>query len=84
MRGLQPPTHLLVAFVATAQFGSFTRAASALHLTQSAVSKQIRELERLTGVRLFERMRHILKCAAPHRHLQKAHWHLKRLYNHPF
>lgn len=57
MRTLNPPLHLLKAFVTTARFGSISRAAEALHLTQSAVSKQIQELERATGVPLFERVR---------------------------
>ncbi len=57
MRRLQPPIHLLKAFTATARFGSVSRACEALHLTQSAVSKQIAELEQLTGVLLFERIR---------------------------
>lgn len=57
MRRLQPPTHLLLAFSTTARFGSISRAAEALHLTQSAVSKQVQELERWTGVPLFERVR---------------------------
>jgi LysR family transcriptional regulator, glycine cleavage system transcriptional activator len=57
MRRLHPPVHLLQAFAATARFGSISRAAEALHLTQSAVSKQVQELERWTGVALFERVR---------------------------
>jgi len=57
MRRLQPPAHLLLAFTTTARFGSISRAAEALHLTQSAVSKQVIELERFTGVPLFERVR---------------------------
>ncbi|TWO73343.1 LysR family transcriptional regulator [Caenimonas sedimenti] len=57
MRRLQPPIHLLQAFVTTTRFGSISRAAEALHLTQSAVSKQVQELERHLGVALFERVR---------------------------
>lgn len=57
MRRLQPPIHLLQAFSTTARFGSISRAAQSLHLTQSAVSKQVQELERWTGVALFERVR---------------------------
>ena len=57
MNRLQPPLHLLKAFLATARFGSVSRASEALHLTQSAVSKQISELEQITGVLLFERIR---------------------------
>lgn len=57
MRQLHPPIHLLKAFATTARFGSISRAAEALHLTQSAVSKQVRELEAVTGVPLFVRLR---------------------------
>ncbi|MGQ2981736.1 MAG: LysR family transcriptional regulator, partial [Polaromonas sp.] len=57
MNRLQPPLHLLQAFLATARFGSVSRASESLHLTQSAVSKQISELEQVTGVLLFERIR---------------------------
>ena len=57
MKRLHPPVHLLQAFATTARFGSISRAAEALHLTQSAVSKQVQELERWTGVALFERVR---------------------------
>ena len=61
MRQLHPPIHLLKAFAATARFGSISRAAEALYLTQSAVSKQVQELERLTGVALFVRLRQRLR-----------------------
>ena len=44
LRRLAPPLHLLRAFSAVTRFGSVSRAAEALHLTQSAVSKQIKEL----------------------------------------
>jgi LysR family transcriptional regulator, glycine cleavage system transcriptional activator len=57
MRRLLPPTHLLRAFIATAQLGSIARAAESLHLTPSAVSKQIGELERWVALSLFERER---------------------------
>ena len=43
-------------FLAVAREGTFTRAAAALYLTQSAVSQQIDALEREQGVRLFERL----------------------------
>ncbi len=56
-RRLSPPHNLLKAFSTTARFGSISRAAESLHLTQSAVSKQVQELERWTGVPLFERVR---------------------------
>lgn len=46
---------LLVAFVAVADHRSFTRAAAALHRTQSAVSMQIQRLEERLQVPLFHR-----------------------------
>src|SRR4051812_23779186 len=45
----------LQAFAAVAAAGSFTRAAERLHVTQSAVSVLIRELEADLGIRLFDR-----------------------------
>ncbi len=45
----------LRAFVAVAEAGSFTRAGDKLHLTQSATSGLIRELERELDIRLFHR-----------------------------
>lgn len=46
---------LLRAFVAVQQTGGFTRAAQRLHLTQSAVSHQIRRLEEQVGRPLLHR-----------------------------
>jgi DNA-binding transcriptional LysR family regulator len=46
---------LLQAFVAVADLRSFTRAATALNRTQSAVSTQIKRLEERLGVALFHR-----------------------------
>ncbi len=46
---------LLRAFEATARLKSFTRAAAELHLTQSAISHQVRELEETFGRRLLVR-----------------------------
>ena len=56
-RGFLPPIGTLVAFECAARHGSFSRAAEELHLTQGAVSRQIRTLEETIGVALFERVR---------------------------
>ena len=51
----EPPLHAVRAFVAAARHLSFTRAAVELHVTHSAVSRQIKSLEACLGVALFER-----------------------------
>jgi LysR family transcriptional regulator, glycine cleavage system transcriptional activator len=50
-----PPLDFLRGFEAAARHLSFTRAASELFVTQSAVSRQIQALEAFVGVPLFER-----------------------------
>ena len=45
----------LRAFVLVARLGSFTRAAQAMHVTQSALSLLVRELEGAVNTRLFDR-----------------------------
>lgn len=57
MRRRIPSIESLAAFEASARHLSFTRAAAALSLTQSAVSKQVVVLEDYLGVRLFNRVR---------------------------
>ena len=47
----------LLAFEAAARHTSISRAAAELHLTQSAVSRRIRQLETQLGVALFHRVR---------------------------
>ena len=42
-------------FVAIGRHGTFTRAAAALGITQSAVSRQVARLEQLAGTTLFRR-----------------------------
>lgn len=50
-----PSLRQLEAFVLTARLGSLTRAALAMHVTQSAVSVLIRQLEANFGQKLFDR-----------------------------
>lgn len=45
------------AFAACAEFGTTTRAAESLALTQSAISRSLKSLEERIGVRLFHRVR---------------------------
>lgn len=53
MRSLNPDQ--LQAFVTVVEKGSFTAAAKSLHLTQPAVSQQVRELENRCGMPLIDR-----------------------------
>jgi LysR family glycine cleavage system transcriptional activator len=51
------PSHaILRSFECAARYESFTLAAEELHLTQSAVSRQVKELEQCVGVDLFRRV----------------------------
>ena len=50
-----PPVHCLLAFEAVARLRSVTLAAEELHVTPSAVSHRIRQLESQLGVALLER-----------------------------
>jgi LysR family glycine cleavage system transcriptional activator len=50
-----PPMAMLHCFEAAARLGSFSRAAQALGLTQSAVSRHVANLEQWLGVTLFDR-----------------------------
>lgn len=52
-----PPVPDLLAFEAVARHASVSRAAGELHLTQSAVSRQVRQLEQQLGIALFHRVR---------------------------
>ncbi|MCK5933796.1 DNA-binding transcriptional regulator, LysR family [Fulvimarina manganoxydans] len=51
-----PDMRMLQTFEAAARHGNFTRAADELALTQSAVSRQVRELEAQIGIELFDRV----------------------------
>ena len=48
-------TALLRAFVAVVETGGMTRAGQLLNLTQAAISQQVKRLEDLFQVQLFER-----------------------------
>lgn len=50
-----PPLDPLIAFEAAARLLSFTRAGEELHLSQAAISQQIRSLEQSLQVKLFTR-----------------------------
>lgn len=50
-----PPLSSVRVFEAAARHGSFTRAAGELHMTQAAVSYQVRQLEERLGAPLFVR-----------------------------
>ena len=56
-RRLIPDIVNLQAFECAARHQNFSRAAEELNLTQSAVSRQISDLEQQTGLKLFERVR---------------------------
>jgi LysR family glycine cleavage system transcriptional activator len=51
-----PPLNALRAFEAAARHLSFTRAAAELHVTQAAISHQVKLLEEHLGVKLFQRL----------------------------
>lgn len=52
---MSPTLRQMRALVAVARTGSFTQAAGHLHVTQSALSGQIKELEQVLGVKVVER-----------------------------
>lgn len=67
-----PSLNALRAFEAMARTGSATRAAEELHVTHSAISRQVKALEGQLGVRLFEGPRHALALTATGRDLLPA------------
>ena len=71
-RGELPPLDLLRSFDAAARNLSFTLAARELFLTQSAVSRQIQQLEAGLGVPLFERRHRALELTAAGQVLHRA------------
>lgn len=61
MRRKIPPTQALICFESAARHESFTKAAEELSLTQSAVCRQIANLEEFLDVQLFRRTRRGVK-----------------------
>ena len=59
----------LTAFISVAENGSFTRASEQMHLTQSAVSGLIKELESSLGIVLFDRTTRQLSLSVVGHHL---------------
>jgi LysR family transcriptional regulator, carnitine catabolism transcriptional activator len=57
------------AFLAAARIGNFTRAANELHISQSAFTVQIRQLEEAVGVILFDRSKRRVALTAAGREL---------------
>ena len=63
----------LRAFVAIAETGTFTAGASRVHVTQAAISMQIRQLESEIGARVFVRApRHVILTEAGEQLLRRA------------
>jgi DNA-binding transcriptional LysR family regulator len=67
--GPLPSLNALRAFEATARTGRVTLAAEELHVTHSAVSRQVKALERALGVRLFAGPKNRLELTAAGREL---------------
>jgi DNA-binding transcriptional LysR family regulator len=66
------PLNALRAFEAVAKHGSFTAAAHALQISQSALSRHVMAVETLIGVQLFERRPHSLTLTKAGDHLLPA------------
>lgn len=66
------PLNALRAFEGVAKHGSFTAAANALLISQSALSRHVIALERLLGAQLFERKPHALSLTKAGQHLLPA------------
>lgn len=62
--GHLPPTEQLIGALTIARLGSFTRAAQELGLSQPALSRQIMNLEKHLGVRVFDRVGRSVRLTA--------------------
>lgn len=70
-----PPLQCLVAFESAVRHASFTKAAAELHLTQSAISRQIAQLEDFLGRSLFVREHRALRLTiAGERYATQVQW----------
>jgi len=69
MRDRLPPLFSLQAFEAAARLGNFSRAATELHLTPGAISRQVRQLEDWCGQTLFERAGNTMRLTPEGREL---------------
>lgn len=67
-----PPLSAVRAFEAAARLSSFTRAAEELHMTQAAVSYQIKQLEKQLGLTLFRRLPRKVELTDAGGHLARA------------
>jgi LysR family glycine cleavage system transcriptional activator len=65
MKHPMPPLNTLRTFEAAARNLSFTKAAEELHVTQAAVSHQIKALEERLGIQLFKRLNRALVLTDP-------------------
>src|ERR1700748_2958150 len=66
------PLNALRAFEGVAKHSSFTAAANALLISQSALSRHVIALEKLIGTQLFERRPHALVLTKAGQHLLPA------------
>ena len=72
-----PPLNALKAFAVAARQGSFTLAGEELHVTQGAISRQIKQLETALGVPLFNRVHQAVELTDAGRELAES---LQRLF----
>ncbi len=71
-RSRLPPLFALRAFEATARLASFKAAAEELHVTPTAISHQIKQLETYLGLRVLDRTPRLVKMTVPGKTLYNA------------
>ena len=72
MRKKLPPLNALRAFERAARYQTFTEAAEALHVTPSAISRHVTQLEQWLGVALFVRRQRSMELTAEGRQFAQA------------